>query len=197
MVDRSLTGRCEDVVAIELLRERGFDELSERFMEHRSKLRAMLNARLNLQRRGQVDLDRLLQSALDTAHDNLPTYLQDPRLPILHWLRRLTEQQIVASTDGDEGSSPAEVYLQNIAFDLAQSCNQDSQTRADFVEQARHLIANLPDLDRQLLGLRHLEQLTISEAACELGTTVEAAKKRYRNALRQVTQLTRKTGLRS
>ncbi len=49
---------------------------------------------------------------------------------------------------------------------------------ADLAERVRSMIAEMPDLDREILLLRHVEEMTVSEAAAELNISVEAAKKR-------------------
>ena len=186
MVDRSLTGRCEDVIAIELLRERGVDELAERFMEHRGKLRAMMTARLP-QRTAEHLIEDVLQSTFAAAADQLSDYVANPSLPILHWLRslglhQLRSAQAAAKYDASE-------YWHRLATELCCSMivADQNRTAATLEEAIQRLVEDLPEMEQQLLGLRHLEQLTISEAACEIGTTIDTAKDRYRIALRKLT----------
>jgi len=58
---------------------------------------------------------------------------------------------------------------------------QTNQTRL-----MRSMIAEMPDLDREILLLRHVEEMTVSEAAAELNISVEAAKKRHLRAIRRL-----------
>ena len=187
MVDRSLTGRCEDVIAIELLRERGVDELTERFMEHRGKLRAMMKARLPCST-GDHLIEDVLQSTFAAAADQLPAYISHPGLPIFHWLRSLGLKQL-RSAQAAAKYDDAE-YSHRVAQELSQSMlmTSDETNSPEIYDAIERTLADLPELDQQILGLRHLEQLTISEAACEVGTTTDTAKERYRAILRQLSR---------
>ena len=75
-------------------RERGVDELAERFMEHRDKLRAMelrtmVKARLPHGTAEHLVVD-VLHSTFAGAASQLDSYTSNPSLPILHRLRSLT-----------------------------------------------------------------------------------------------------------
>jgi RNA polymerase sigma-70 factor (ECF subfamily) len=60
------------------------------------------------------------------------------------------------------------------------------QERRRKLEEA---LTRLSDRDREVLVLRHLEQLTIREAAAVLGLTEAAVKARQVRALRQLREL--------
>jgi len=61
--------------------------------------------------------------------------------------------------------------------------------RKELRARVRALLAKLADGDRELLVLKHLEELSNSECAAVLGISVEAVKKRYLRALARVRTL--------
>ena len=61
--------------------------------------------------------------------------------------------------------------------------------RRELRARVRSLLAKLADGDREVLVLKHLEELSNSECAAVLGISVEAVKKRYVRALARVRTL--------
>jgi RNA polymerase sigma factor (sigma-70 family) len=61
--------------------------------------------------------------------------------------------------------------------------------RAETREQVRAALIRLPERDREVLVMYHLEQLTAGEIAEVLGLTEEAVRSRQRRALRRITRL--------
>jgi RNA polymerase sigma-70 factor (ECF subfamily) len=61
--------------------------------------------------------------------------------------------------------------------------------------QLQEALNDLDPLDREILALRHFEQLTNSEAAEELGLETSAASKRYIRALARLQKILREVGL--
>lgn len=55
-------------------------------------------------------------------------------------------------------------------------------------EKLRQALDDLPEIDREVLVLRHFEHLSRDEAAEALGIQVETVKKRYFRALRRLKQ---------
>jgi RNA polymerase sigma-70 factor (ECF subfamily) len=59
-------------------------------------------------------------------------------------------------------------------------------TRAEESERLHNALAQLESLDREMLALRHFEQLGNTEAAEVLGITPAAASQRYYRALKRL-----------
>ena len=68
------------------------------------------------------------------------------------------------------------------------------QGNRERIETVSAVLNDLPELDIAILGLRHLEQLTTSKAATETGVIIEAARDRYRAALRRIAAATSPVG---
>ena len=176
--------------------------LAELFDEHRDRLRRMVELRIDARLRARVDASDVLQEAfLDVARD-LDAYLKDPKLPPLLWLRlhvgrRLTtlHRQHLGTKMRDAG---LEVSLYQGALPEASSAALASMLlgrhtsptqaaqRAERMLRVQEALNSLDPIDREVLVLRHFEQLGRAEAAQVLGITQETGAKRYFRALKRL-----------
>jgi RNA polymerase sigma-70 factor (ECF subfamily) len=176
--------------------------LAALFEQHRDRLRRMVELRLDQRLRARLDASDVVQDAfLDVARD-LDAYLADPRLPPLLWLRlhvgrRLTtlHRQHLGTQMRDAG---LEISLYQGALPRASSTalaamllgrhtspTQAAQ-RAERMLRVQEALNSLDPIDREVLALRHFEQLGRGEAAQVLEITQEAAAKRYFRALKRL-----------
>ena len=179
------------------------DDLSDQFMQARGRLRAMIQARLHPLVAARLDASDVLQETYIEANRRLEEYQTDPRLPVFLWLRRLGIQTLArihrdhldrAKRDPTreivvaQGSEPSSFYKNGLARELSVSMASPASQVAqnELLGNINEVIESLSDVDQQILGLRHLEHLTLSEAATEIGITTEAAKQRYRRAIRKL-----------
>lgn len=176
--------------------------LAELFVEHRDRLRRMVEPRIDSRHQARIDASDVIQEAfLDVARD-LDAYLAGPTLPPLLWLRlhvarRLTtlHRQHLGTKTRDAG---LEVSLYRGALPDANSAEFASMLlgRHTSPTQAAQRVERLPlvqqalngldPIDREVLALRHFEQLGRAEAALALGITREAGAKRYYRALKRL-----------
>jgi RNA polymerase sigma-70 factor (ECF subfamily) len=148
--------------------------------------------------RTRLDASDVLQEAyLDVDHD-LGPYLADPKLPPLLWLRlhvgrRLTtlHRQHLGTRMRDAGLE-VPLYRGALPATLASMLlgkhtppSQAAQ-RAERLSRVREALDSLDPIDREVLALRHFEQLGRSETAQVLGITQEAGAKRYFRALKRL-----------
>ena len=187
---------------IERLRggERG--ALAALFDEHRDRLRRMVELRLDPRLRPRLDASDVLQEAfLDVARD-LEAYLADPKLPPLLWLRlhvgrRLTtlHRQHLGARMRDagreislyQGALPeaSSAALASMLLGRHTSPTQAAQ-RAERMLRVQEALNSLDSIDREVLALRHFEQLGRAEAAQVLGISQDAGAKRYFRALKRL-----------
>jgi RNA polymerase sigma-70 factor, ECF subfamily len=185
-------------------RLRGGDRraLAELFGKHRDRLRRMVELRIDARLRARLDPSDVLQEAfLDVSRD-LDAYLADPKLPPLLWLRlhvgrRLTtlHRQHLGAKMRDAGM---EIALYQGALPEASSAALASMLlgrhtsptqaaeRAERLLRVQEALNSLDPMDREVLALRHFEQLGRAEAAQVLGITQEAGAKRYFRALKRL-----------
>jgi RNA polymerase sigma-70 factor (ECF subfamily) len=187
---------------IEQLRGGGREALATLFEKHRDRLLRMVELRLDPRLRARFDASDVVQEAfLDVARD-LDAYLADPKLPPLLWLRlhvgrRLTtlHRQHLGTKMRDAGQ---EISLYHGALPRASSTalaamllgrhtppTQAAQ-RAERMLRVQEALNSLDPIDREVLALRHFEQLGRAEAAQVLEITQEAGAKRYFRALKRL-----------
>ena len=167
---------------------------------HRERLRRMVALRLDHRLRGRIDPSDVIQEAFLEATERRPEYARQPDpMPPFLWLRFLTLQrlQIVHRQQLGTRSRDArrDVSIHTGAFPAASSAALAAQllgrdTRASEVairsERKRRLLEvleGMDPIDREVLVLRHFEQLSNGECAQVLGLANSATTKRYLRAL--------------
>jgi RNA polymerase sigma-70 factor, ECF subfamily len=187
---------------IERLRGGDRQALANLFGHYRDRLRRMVELRIDARVRARLDASDVLQEAfLDVSRD-LDAYLADPKLPPLLWLRlhvgrRLTtlHRQHLGTKMRDAGM---EISLYRDALPEASSAALASMLlgkhtsptqaalRAERLLRVQEALNMLDPIDREVLALRHFEQLSRSETAGALGISPEAGAKRYFRALKRL-----------
>src|SRR5207249_6734166 len=173
--------------------------LAELFARHRDRLRQMVRLRLDRRLQGRVDPSDVLQDAYIDLTQQLPAYLDKPEMPFFLWLRLLTGQRLMRvhrqhlgaqmRDDGRQvslyrGALPAASSV-SLAAQLLGRYTTASQAavRAERQVQLQAALNGLDPLDREIIALRHFEELSNGEAAAVLGLSKAAASNRYVRAL--------------
>jgi RNA polymerase sigma-70 factor, ECF subfamily len=179
--------------------------LTELFARHRDRLRRMVRLRLDHRLQGRVDPSDVLQEAQLEVLRRAPEYAADPRMPPFLWLRFITGQRVLAlhrrhlgakMRDAGHEVSPHHSALPEatseslVAMMLGQltSPTQAAQ-RAEVRERLQEALNAMDPIDREVLTLRHFEELSNAEAAQVLGLTRTAASNRYIRALRRLREI--------
>jgi RNA polymerase sigma-70 factor (ECF subfamily) len=172
---------------------------------HRDRLRAMIALRLDPRLQGRLDPSDVLQEAFLTASLQLKDYAGDRSIPFFLWLRLVTGQKLVAlhrhhlgkqlRDAGREvalyqGAGP-EVSSTALAARLLghEAAPSEAAMRAELALRLETALNRMDALDREILVLRHFEQLSNAEAAQVLGIQPAAASKRYFRALRRLKEV--------
>lgn len=175
------------------------DALATLFTFHRDRLWRIVNFRLDHRLVGRVDADDILQEAYLDAEKRLEHFLQDSPESFFIWLRLIVNQTLIdvhrrhlgtqardASRDRSLSGSWSTVSTSfSLSRQLLGHLTSPSQAalRAELSEQLNLALQGMGDLDREVLALRHFEELTNSETAQALGLTEQAASIRYIRAL--------------
>jgi RNA polymerase sigma-70 factor (ECF subfamily) len=190
--------------AIDLIRRlRSGDRpaLAELFDRHRDGLRRMVELRMDRRLRARLDASVLQEAYLDVASD-LDAYLGDPKLPPLLWLRlhvgrRLTtlhrqhlgthmrDAALEISLYRDALPEASSAALASMLLGQHTSPTQAAQ-RAERLLRVQEALNSLDPIDREIVALRHFEQLGRAQAAEVLGISQEAGAKRYFRALKRL-----------
>ena len=176
--------------------------LAELFAHYRDRLRRMVRLRLDRRLSGRLDLSDVLQEAyLDLAR-RFPEYARDPAVPFYLWLRALTGQRLIDLHRQHLGAkmrdAGQEVALYRGALPQASSASLAQQllagltsptqaaARAEMQLQLQEALNSMDPMDREVVVLRHFEELNNIETAAVLGIEPSAASKRYLRAIRRL-----------
>jgi RNA polymerase sigma-70 factor (ECF subfamily) len=192
----------------ELLRRAGSGDGSaagELFNRHRDRLRRMVQLRLDRRLQGRVDPSDVLQEAYLGFARSLAEYLENPGIPLYLWLRLITGRKLQALHRHHLGTrmraAGREVSLHRGALPQASSISLASQllgrmstpseaaVRAELQIRVQEVLNRMDPIDREVLVLRHFEQLSNVETAQVLGLTPAGASNRFVRALRHVRKL--------
>jgi RNA polymerase sigma-70 factor (ECF subfamily) len=167
---------------------------------HRARLRKLVALRLDPRLQGRVDPSDVIQEAYLDAARRLPEYAQEPeRMPFYLWLRFLVGQRILElhrrhlGAQGRDAGREVSLYRgpmpeassAAIAAQLIgrQTSPSQAAVRAERKLRLQEALNRMDPIDREVLVLRHFEQLTNGECARVLGLGESAATKRYLRAL--------------
>lgn len=184
------------------LRTGGKVAVAELFEQYRVKLERMVRLRLDARLLGKVDVDDVLQDAYVEASRRIDDFLDRPAVPFFVWVRQVVSQIMIDLHRRYLGAKMRdvnrEVSLNHggaastgtgwLCDRLADSLTRPSQfaVRNEMLKQLRVALQSLAAIDRQVLVLRHLEELSNHEVAEILGIDRFAASKRYLRALQRL-----------
>jgi RNA polymerase sigma-70 factor (ECF subfamily) len=177
----------------------GNDEARQRLLDrHRARLRQMVAVRVDRRLAARVDPSDIVQDALTDASQGLDKYLRERPLPFYPWLRRFAWERLVelhrrhvrAQKRSVTREEPVDFLLSERSTSaladhlLAQGTSPSNRlVRDELLGQVRAALEALTTKDREVLVLRHLEQLSTSEIATILGLTPGAVMTRHTRAL--------------
>ena len=181
----------------------GEAEAVDRLLDrHREALRRVVALRLDRAIVRRVDASDIVQEVLIEANRRLDEYLAKPEMPFHLWLRRMAMDRLIDAhrrhrqakrRSVDREQAPAAVAVDgDSAKDLLQHLVDHQLTpaasalREELAARFQVAIEELADADREIILLRHFEQLTNQEVADVLGLTEPAAGMRHLRALRRL-----------
>jgi RNA polymerase sigma-70 factor (ECF subfamily) len=169
---------------------------------HRDRLRRMVALRMDPRLRGRVDPSDVVQEAYLEASARLPEYARGPTMPFFLWLRLIAGQRLrivhrrhlgaQARDAGREvalgGAGCPGASSDALAAHLAAAGPGPSEVarQAEREARLRQALDGLDPADREVIALRHFEQLTNAETAVALGISEAAAGQRHLRALRRL-----------
>ena len=186
----------------ERLRRGDTSALADEFSRQRERLWRMVHFRLDSKLAGRIDPDDVLQEAWIAAAQRVPHFLEQDDLSAFVWLRLIVGQTLVDLQRRHLGAKMRDAYrevsMNNPAFSQSTSIsiaaqllgNITSPSRAairdETAKQLEGAVEGMDPIDREVLALRHFEELTNSEVAQVLGIQQKAASIRYVRAVRRL-----------
>ena len=188
-----------------LAKVRGGDQpaLAELFARHRDKLRRMVQFRLDHRLAGRVSPSDVLQEAYIDALKRIGHYFEKPDQPFFGWLRLVVGQRLAdvhrehLAQKRDAGN---EVSIDRTGAAADSAClaacllgrgssPSHAAARTESFARLEEALDRMDPLDREVLALRHFEELSNGETAALLGIQPVAASKRYVRALARLKQI--------
>jgi RNA polymerase sigma-70 factor (ECF subfamily) len=176
------------------------------FAQYWPRLRQFVEVRLDPRLRARVDASDVVQETQLEAFQRLGDYLARRPMPFHVWLHKTAYERVLKARRRHLGAAgraiDREVGLPErssvlLAQQLLAGGSTPSQRLSveEAARQVRQALAELEEMDREVLLLRHLEGLAHEEAACILGIEPAAVRKRYGRALLRLRKLLVDRGL--
>lgn len=170
--------------------------------EFREPLRKVVNLRLDHALARRVDASDIVQDVMIEATQRLREYLKKPDMPFHLWLRHLAQDRIIdthrrhrqaqrRSIDKEQPIHRPSWADESSASLVAQLVDSDrtpgtEAIRLELQQKLTAAVAELEEGDRDVILMRHTEQLSNQDVALALGISEAAASMRYLRALRRL-----------
>lgn len=184
------------------LRDGDEQSLAILFSRHRDRLWNMVTYRLDRRLKGRVDADDVLQEAYLDATERIDQFVMEHSGSFFVWLRLVVSQTIVnvhrrhLGAQMRDAKRDISIYAgqhqqtasTSLALQLLGHLTSPSQAavREETARKLEEAVDDMSSIDRDVLALRHFEQLTNSEVAEVLGIQKKAASIRYVRALKRL-----------
>ena len=187
---------------IKALQQGGSQALADLYSKYRPQLERMVDFRMDRRLYGRVDAADILQDSYIEIARRVDSFLEDPTVSFFVWARQITWQTLMMSHRTHLGvqkrDARQEVRLHggglcpgtsvSLASRLVGDVTSPSQgvMRDEQTEQLRKALDSMDAIDREVLALRHFEQLSNKEVAEVLSLGKTAASNRYVRALERL-----------
>jgi RNA polymerase sigma-70 factor, ECF subfamily len=188
----------------ELLQRAGQGDAAAReqlLVLHQTRLRHMIAVRMDRRLAARVDPSDVVQETLAAAVQQLSDYLRRRPLPFYPWLRQMAWERLielhrrhvrahkrsVCKEEQPPALLPDESAQELANRLLARGSSPSARLRREELrELVQEALPRLAEHDREILVLRHLEQLSVKEIAAVLGITEGAVYTRHLRALERL-----------
>lgn len=198
--DSSATKRLLDEAAAG---DRGaFDDL---FARHQGFLHGFIELRLDRRLRTRVDPSDLVQETQLQAYRKLDDYIERRPMPFKLWLQKTAYERLHkarrrhlrAQRRSVERETPlpdrsSRILARQI---IAEDGPSQRLSREELIRGVGEAVAQLGEIDREILMMRSFEGLSYDEIACILEIEPAAARKRYGRALLRLRKILDDHGL--
>jgi RNA polymerase sigma-70 factor, ECF subfamily len=169
---------------------------------HEEKLRRMVHFRMDRRLQGRIDPQDVIQEAYLEAAEHRTEYFQNPSMTFLLWMRGIVGNKLLElhrchlGTKMRDAGREVSLYCGTmpeassaaLAAQLLGHATRPSEAaiRAEVKIRLQEALNAMEPMDREVIALRHFEQLTPAESAQVLGIKEKAAGMRYLRALKRL-----------
>ncbi|QEG33477.1 RNA polymerase sigma factor [Bythopirellula goksoeyrii] len=176
--------------------------LADLFAIYQERLRRMVDLRIDQRVQQRVSTSDVLQEAYVDLANQLGNYSRNPVLPFFVWIRRITGQRLAKihrqHLGAKKRNASLEISLYRGGVPNATSFALASNLAGSFISvsgkamqierevKLQEILNSMDTEDREILAMRHYEQLSNGEVAHVLGISDAAAGMRHLRALRRL-----------
>ena len=196
----------EKTIALLAQKQAGDDDAWNQLLDrHRKSLHRMIQLRLDRRIRQRVDVSDVLQDVLIEANRRIDRYLDNPIMDFHLWIRQIAKDRIIDAhrrhrvtkrRSVDREQAPVVCgRIDHSTINLAAQLPDSDITpaaqaiRHEMALQTEAALELLPEIDKNIILMRHHEQLSNGEAAVALDVSEAAASMRYLRALKKLRSL--------
>src|SRR6516165_104724 len=179
--------------------------LGELWHRYRERLKRMIRLRLDRRLQGRLDPSDVLQEAFLDFARRAGEFAENPEVSLFLWLRTLTGQRLQMLHRQHLGAkmrdAAREISLHHGSMPQATSVSLAAQllghftsahakvARAEMQILLQEALNGMDPIDREILALRHFEELSNIDTAEVLGIDPSAASSRHVRALKRLRQI--------
>ena len=175
---------------------------------NRDRLKKMVLIRLTPDLAARIDGSDIIQEAFLQAAIHADNYEHDPERPFYLWIRKIAENKLLEAHRRHVGAAKRGVHRERNLHDRRATISSASLAgffvassgsgplskamRAEVKQMIQQALDEMDDIDREVLVLRHFEQLSLSEIGDVLELSKSGAAKRYRIAVERLRMVVEK-----
>ncbi len=197
---------AETCALLEAIRGGDAQALERLLGRHRTELRAFIENHFDARLRARLDPSDVVQETQLEVVRRIDDFLAQGPMPFRLWLRKKAFERLlnlrrdhltrIRRSVAREEALPdrSSLLLARPLLARGPSPSQQVQDR-ELADRVSRAVARLADNDREILLLRHAEDLPFEEIACLLDIEPAAARKRFGRALIRLQKVLRDEGL--
>jgi len=195
----------EREVIVAALQEDREEALAKYFFAVEGRLKRIVNFRLDYRLGGRVSESDVIQETYVRAAKRIDSFLQKDDMPFFVWLRLEVSQKLHEIHRYHFGAEKRDVRKEiklgqnndsgRTSMALAAHIVAQLTSPSRLIERAEQIailektLGEMNELDREVIALRHFEELSNIETAKSLGIEPAAASKRYLRALKRLREI--------
>lgn len=192
----------DKAIPLEQALEGETDALVAVFNAFEPRLRCMIELRLDRRIRGRLSVSDVVQESFIEYAASLPNYTRQDEIPFYLWLRKVAlrklselQRKYLGTMARDvqrevRFSSGSELDASSVSlaewFVASMTSPSQAVMRMELQSRIQNSLNEMEPADREVLSLRHFEQLSNNEVAMVLQLTPAAASIRYFRALKRL-----------
>ena len=190
-------GRSDELT--DRLKDGDEQALAELFSLHRERLWQIVHFRLDRRLSGRLEVDDVLQEVYLDAAKRVQHFIDSQNVAFFVWLRTIAGQTMIdlhrRHLGAEMRNAAREVSIHGVQYPQATSVSfavhllanmtspSQAAIRVELTDRIEKTIDEMNPIDREVLAMRHFEELTNGEVAEILSLTPAAASVRYMRAI--------------